>query len=213
MVDLKTKKYSNCLVLILLILTLIPILNVKAITIVTDSVDDVWYYQDDVFQEIGDYQNEIDIVSIEVDGLNLIMTLQDQPLNDDDHEYRFVVRWATGSYRNNVTSAVLARERNEVSTILLDSQDQIIVDTTETDSITIIDETLVVEIPEYDLIENSNNPELFSGDTSAYAGALVSYVDVIQGIPSSLTPGYTIFIAISSLTISVLVILIIGKKK
>ncbi len=75
---------------------------VKGISFIEDATDDVLRYENGKFDEKGDFQNEIDIVSLTFVGIDLCLTLQSDPLLDDNfHLYEVTIIWdKTGTYEN-----------------------------------------------------------------------------------------------------------------
>ena len=188
--------------LVLTSILLLPISRVNALPIVKDATDDVRHYDGATLLSTGDYQDEVDFVSMEIDGTNLVVTFQDVPQYDNDHNYYVAVIWDEANWIDNFTSAFYGKGENTVSTYLADETPTIIASTIVPDSITVVSDTLVIPIPEHALITSLNDPKNFTAYARVDAGATEYYYDRLEGIPSTnVFPGYTIYIVISSLTI------------
>lgn len=192
---------------------LLPISSVNALPKVTDATDDVRYYNGATLLNTGDFQDEIDFETMEIDGTNLVVTFQDVPQYDDDHRYYAIIIWDLADWIDNFTSAFYGKGDNSVSTYLADETPTIIVAVDVPDSITVVGNTLQIPIPEHALISNLNNPLNFSAYARVDSGATEYYYDEMEGVPSTnVFPGYTIFAVISSLTILTLIALKRKKK-
>ncbi len=82
--------------LVLLSFLIIPITNVNAAILwhANDLENDVMYFDNGIYQYTGDYIDEIDIVSIVLDGSSLLINLQGIPSGDYDHHYVVYIYWA-----------------------------------------------------------------------------------------------------------------------
>ncbi|MCG3253793.1 MAG: hypothetical protein KAX09_08085, partial [Candidatus Heimdallarchaeota archaeon] len=76
----------------------------QSVPFIEDSVDDVQKFVDGVFSEKGDFQNEIDIVNLTLTGIHLTLTLQSNPIiNDQNHLYEVIIVWDNSSSYQNKT--------------------------------------------------------------------------------------------------------------
>ncbi|MCK5157617.1 MAG: hypothetical protein KAR08_00545, partial [Candidatus Heimdallarchaeota archaeon] len=58
----------------------------QSVPFIEDSVDDVQKFVDGTFIEKGNFQNEVDIVNLTMTGVHLTLTLQANPIiNDQNH--------------------------------------------------------------------------------------------------------------------------------
>jgi len=80
--------------LFILICLLVPLTNVTASTwIFYDATNDVTRVSNGVNKNSGNYHNEVDIVSIELDASDVVITYEDAPQDDHNHFYILVVFW------------------------------------------------------------------------------------------------------------------------
>ncbi len=197
-----SKKKSLLLGVILVSIILLPISKVQSLPIVTDAVNDVRQYNNATLSTTGDFQDEIDFVSMELVGTDLVVTFQDVPQYDEDHIYYAAIIWDEADWIDNFTSAWYGNGQNSVSTYLADEVPTIIVSTEVPDSISVSGNTLQIPIPEHALISSLNDPKNFSAYARVDTGATEFYYDEIEGIPSTnVFPGYTILVATSSIAI------------
>lgn len=202
MLKMKIRKKYLLLGLVLTSILLLPMSRVNALPLVKDAIDDVRHYNGATLLSTGDYQDEIDIDNMEIDGTNLVVTFQDVPQYDEDHRYYAIIIWDLADWIDNFTSATYGKGENSVLTYLADETPTIIASTIVQDSISVVGNTLQIPIPEHALITSLNNPKNFTGYARVDSGATEYYYDEIEGIPSTnVFPGYTIYIVISSLTI------------
>jgi len=198
---LKVKRSMFFITLFLVSITMLPLVRVNAAMIVEDAKDDVVYYQNSTLVGTGDYQNEIDFVSIEVDGSNIVIKFQGMPQDDADHDYTGFVIWDEGDFISNGTSFEYGQGENTVSTYLADETLTVIANEHEDGAIYVDRKTLVIPIPAFALIASLDNPKLFSGYAIVTSGADY-YRDEINGTPSTKAfPGYTALALLGSLTV------------
>ena len=79
--NLKWKELALIVIMLTCILTL-PIINVNAVAFwyALDEKNDVIYWFDGEYQDTGDYIDAIDIVSVSIDGKNIIVKFVEEPI-------------------------------------------------------------------------------------------------------------------------------------
>jgi len=206
------RRNTSYVIVIIMGILLLPALKVHAAAILEDTTDDVKYYKNAALQGSGDYRNEIDFVSIKVKDTNIIATFQDTPRDDLIYEYYILITWGDNPIIDNFTVANLGLGLNQVATYLAKGT-EVIADLSNEDTITIDGKTLIIPIPAYDLIQTIENPVKFYGSAMVLTTLIEYYIDEIDGIPTSVAPGYTNIITLVSLTILLFGITIVKKKK
>ncbi|MHA1738903.1 MAG: hypothetical protein ACTSXA_13940 [Candidatus Heimdallarchaeota archaeon] len=121
--------------LFILICLLVPLANVTASTwIFYDAIDDVTPVVSGVLQSSGDFQDEIDIISIELQLSDVVITFQDVPQDDSDHQYFLNIFWTNTPVANR-TDGYFGMGENTVWTYLHNSTGYIVVDNEEEEEI------------------------------------------------------------------------------
>jgi len=199
----------------ILSLALVTISNATALTwIFYDAVDDVTYMFNDAAQNSGDYQDEIDIVSIELDASEVVLTFQDVPQDDEDHYYLLHIFWSQTNFINR-TDGNFGKGDNMMWTYLQNSTGHTIVNNIENNSIYISADTLRMPIPEFILITNSSNPKFIQIESVVFSSANQYFYDIANSTTftqkvgfNSLTGTITFVSAVSTICL-----IIIRKKK
>ncbi|NHJ47057.1 MAG: hypothetical protein FK733_04645 [Asgard group archaeon] len=204
------KKNTIIVSLILFCILLLPITSVKAAFLLTDATDDVQYYYEDLLQGTGDYQDEIDIVSLERDGPNLLLNFQDVPQQDDDHHHHVYVHWGGDNYTTGEYSLTTI---NIITTYLENSTGHQVAMMIVPDSIYIQGNAIVFPIPEFTKIGNPDSPFGVNANAQVITGALTDYRDELVGIPSLVVPGFTREAVVFSLILLSIVPALVRRKK
>ncbi len=92
--NLKWKELALIVIMLTCILTL-PIINVNAVAFwyALDEKNDVIYWFDGEYQDTGDYIDAIDIVSVSIDGKNIIMKFAEEPIYANYYCYSLSINW------------------------------------------------------------------------------------------------------------------------
>ncbi len=199
----------------ILTFSLVPIANVTASTwLFYDAIDDVTFTNNGVDQDTGDYQDEVDIVSIELDASDFVITFQDVPQDDHDHQYYLHVFWTLTPVVNR-TDGYFGIEENMVWTYLHNSTHHLVVDNQESGGIHIIGNTIQMPIPDFALIENTTNPEYIEMSSVVYTGTNQYYFDKSNTTLFTTAPtGFDSLTAtITSLSALMIICVIISSKK
>ncbi|HUU79443.1 MAG TPA: hypothetical protein VMX55_13940 [candidate division Zixibacteria bacterium] len=76
----------------------------SSVVFLTDKNNDVQFIENSVLKKTGDYQNEVDILSISFVGANLTLNLEGNPIIDDgNHYYKIGIYWDINSDYVNST--------------------------------------------------------------------------------------------------------------
>ncbi|MHA1354380.1 MAG: hypothetical protein ACTSR1_04310 [Candidatus Heimdallarchaeota archaeon] len=202
--------------LYILSLSLIPVSNTIASTwIVYDTTDDVACLQNYVTQSTGDYHDEIDIVSYELDSSNIVYTFQDVPQIDQNHSYQVEIFWFTSQTNPNKTVGTFNSIYNTVVTWLYNSKGVEVLKQEVNDSIYITANTIIIPIPEIHLIPNTANPDHSQALSIADEGNGIKYIDMISSSTVKAEFGVNSFSSIIIITgsISIVCVIISLKRK
>ncbi|NHJ40730.1 MAG: hypothetical protein FK731_11925 [Asgard group archaeon] len=152
---------------ILLIIIGLNIISIKVSSYsfpLEDEINDVAHLIDNKFQDQGDYQDEIDIVKLELNGTNLELTLQNAPIVDFNHRYSYTIHW-DGNETNytNYSIATIGSSyefymNNSAMTYLKDSSGKLVVQCLVNDVLRVEERKIIMPIINFSLIENPNNP-------------------------------------------------------
>jgi len=145
------------------------------------SIDADWivYDQiDDVKEKIqgksppypfGNFHDEIDIEKIELIDKQFYLTFQDKPIKDFNYSYSLTVFWNDENIELDVwTFAKFDHSTNIIETVHTDENDNIILDGQQEDTITILENSLLVPIVNYSLIEEPFSPFIYISVFSSY---------------------------------------------
>ncbi|NHJ49001.1 MAG: hypothetical protein FK733_14540 [Asgard group archaeon] len=199
-----------------LLFVLLPITNTHSATVwyQCDPLDDVLYYEADVEQNKGDYHDEIDIRSVELNGSNLIVKTQEPPIEDQNHNYSIVVIWqelTVPEVRSNYTSVDLFNGTRLVFSQIYYGEDFVTKDVN--DSITIEENSIICPIP---LFTSISDKTAIKVDGGAYFYVNISngkyFFDDLSGSITKKSPGF-IFSTTMICIVCVAAICLIRKKK
>lgn len=130
----------------------------------SDGTNDVVKTLSGIYHSKGDYQDDIDIVSIAKVGNNIEVTFQATPVIDGNHYYMIFIYWDGDENSDNATICMAGNQYgsspyNDVRTGLLDSNDNIVVYHEEDDVVTVNGKKLVFPILNESLIQDSSHPQ------------------------------------------------------
>ena len=92
----------------------------QSVPFIEDSVDDVQKFVDGTFIEKGNFQNEVDIVNLTMTGVHLTLTLQANPIiNDQNHLYEVIIVWDNSSSYQNKTEITVGSLNGNVAVDLI----------------------------------------------------------------------------------------------
>ncbi len=204
----------------------IPIINVNAVAYwyALDEKNDVIHWFDGEYQDTGDYQGAIDIVSISIDNDSLIMEFAEEPIYSEYYCYDLSINWdynASGESNPvsfNSTCALFSGlgSWNSITTFIFLENGTLIYQLTIYLEIVIENKSIIFPIPGLEYIVDTV-PEDFSAvadyrsDNTIIVGDY--FYDVANGtIISGQLPGFSVIIGIASF-FSIILLFSYRKKK
>ena len=178
-----------------------------------DGTDDVYLISDytTISRDLSVYP-QIDIVSIEIDGADIVITFGDPPVVADSYTYEFKIYWIGDDSIGNWTEGTLHDYHNYVQTRIENSTGDVILDDTENDIIAIVGDTLVIPITYHAMISTLLEPRVINIYTSYRIDSTNVYKDdlVYQVLPF---PGFNFWITIMGIASITIIGLVIRRKK
>jgi hypothetical protein len=209
------KKRIYFSILLIGLVYLLQIFNIQgALYSATDPTDDIRHYHSSTLVETGDYFDEIDIISFEIDTDKLKMTLDVAPINDINHFYFMSVYWDGDDTSKNYTVAQIGLGINSVLTSLYDNQDSIVAYNLAMGVVSIVGNSVESPIPAFGLIQNPTDPKYIE----IYASLVAVpdyYADnlTLDHLPTSAASGFHFEMVILSLIVLVFIPIIISRTK
>jgi hypothetical protein len=178
-----------------------------------DPEDDVYLLSNSTIASTGlSLYPEIDIISIEIDGVDIVITYGATPIIDANHTYEFLIFWVGDDAIGNWTKMLLFGSVNSVQTTIENSTGGTILTDTEQDIVVVQTNTLVIPITYVDLIPTVLQPGFVKIETTYKLDTTNNYKDDYLYTTDSL-PGFTFWITILGITSIIAVGIIIRKKK
>ncbi|MHA1125086.1 MAG: hypothetical protein ACTSQX_05590 [Candidatus Heimdallarchaeota archaeon] len=196
-------------------LVLLSLGNVSGVVvwIYWDTEDDVTFYDNGIPQYDGDYHDEIDIISADLNGSNIIFNFQATPIGDADHIFYLDIYW-TQSPGFNTTSGIFGMAHNEMATYLHNSVGQNVASSVVFSSISVGTSFLIMPIPIFAQIPDTDNPYYIQLQSIAVTGQDLYFQDYCNGTDFSdpSTPLLTVPF-VSAIIVVCFALVIIKKKK
>ncbi|MHA1211747.1 MAG: hypothetical protein ACTSSH_04720 [Candidatus Heimdallarchaeota archaeon] len=178
-----------------------------------DPEDDVYLYSNFTTVSTGlSLYPEIDIISIEIDGVDIVLTYGATPIIDANHTYEFLIFWVGDDVLGNWTKMLLFGSVNSVQTSIENSTGGTILADTEQDIVVVQSNTLVIPITYVAMIPTVLQPGFVKIETTYKLDATNHYKDDYFYESASL-PGFTFWVTIMGITSIMIVGIIIRKKK
>jgi hypothetical protein len=155
---------------------------------------------------------EIDILSIEIDGVDIVLTYGATPIIDANHTYEFLIFWAGDDAIGNWTKMLLFGSVNSIQTNIENSTGGTILTDTEQDIIVVQTNTLVIPITYVDLIPTVLQPEYVKIEATYKLDTINHYKDDYYYTYVSLT-SFPFWITIIGITSIIVAGIIIRRKK
>ncbi|MBD3189495.1 MAG: hypothetical protein GF308_02575 [Candidatus Heimdallarchaeota archaeon] len=240
----KKKLFILSPVILCLLLAASQISPVQALSFpMSDGTNDVVKALNGVYHSKGDYQDDIDIVSIAKVGDNIEVTFQATPVIDGNHYYLIYIYWDGDDESLNTTFCMAGNQYgstpyNDVQTALFDSNEMPVVIHNEDDVVTVNGDKLVFPILNESLIQDSSNPQTIDvaaiydvGDSSEmyydyYPDDESEWTDTTGTTPEDTTtdgdgfafstnfPGYTWGLTILAIgTVTIILVALYRKRK
>ncbi len=201
------------LIICIMIIQISPIRGVNFIQ--NDGTDDVYFISDytTISRDLSVYP-EIDIVSIEIDGADIVITFGDPPVVADSYTYEFKLYWIGDDSIGNWTDGTLHDYHNYVQTRIENSTGGVILDETENDIIDVVGDTLVIPLTYITLITTTLalDPRFITIYTKLRIDSDNTYNDdlIYQVFP---LPGFNFWITIIGIASITIIGLLIKRKK
>jgi len=209
----KTLVVIFCTFMCLLIL---PISHIRGASfLLTDETSDVEHYVGSTKDDPGpNVHSEIDISALEIDGESLILTYVAAPLEIDNCTYSFRIFWIGDDSIGNWTKGNFGGLYNEVETRITDDTGVEILNQEIYGTITISGSTLIIPINNLTMIPQILDPSYVWIYAQFKVGGIESYQDKLIYDSNTLPfPGFTFWIAISGISLTVITGLLIKKKR
>jgi hypothetical protein len=198
----------------------ILILQISPITganfTLTDETNDVEHYEGSTKDDPGpNVHSEIDIASLEIDGVSVILTFVATPLGAENYTYSMRIFWLGDDLIGNWTKANFGGAHNYVKTKIMNSDGGVIIDEQEiTGEIAIAGLTIIIPIFNVSMIPQILDPKYVWIYTEYKIDYQESYQDkLIYDRNTFPFPGFNYWNVISGISLIVMISLVIKKKK
>jgi hypothetical protein len=201
---------------IIFLLILIRAFSVSAPYDFNDPTDDVRHYQSSVLVSTGDFHDEIDITNFNIHINMFIMFFDAPPIFSTDRIYLMSVFWDGDSNSKNYTIAQFGGGVNQILTYLFDSQDNPVALSVVPGAVSIVGNSITATIPAISSIQDPTDPQYVDVHASYIEIAGQNYYtdNLTYGEASTgETPGFEIGLAISGLSIIIIVRVYLKRKE
>ncbi|NHJ49114.1 MAG: hypothetical protein FK733_15105 [Asgard group archaeon] len=208
----------SCIFLCILILQISPIRGANFI--LEDEIADLEYFNDGTTVNPGPgVHDEIDIVSLEINGVSIVVTYVAAPIKSLDYSYTAQIYWIGDDDIGNWTKYQWDGDDNYAHTRIENGTGGEIIDEYAYDVIDPVGLTLVFPIYHTDKIPTILDPHIVVTSALYQVSVGEYYVDEIGYGPGTYSrrglpfPGFEIWISISCLSLIVMINLVMNKKK
>lgn len=202
-----------CIFLCIIILQISPLrgANFK----IEDETADLTYHNNSTEGNPGaGVYSEIDIASVEIDGVSILVSFVATPVNYAGYEYTVRIYWIGDDLLGNWTKCTWSDTYNRVHTRIEDGTGGEIIDEYEYDVIGLAGFALVIPIYYTAMIPTILDPHIVAIHTQFRVAEGESYTDELNYATGTKPfPGFTFWITMGGISLIVMIGLIVNKKK
>lgn len=182
---------------------------------VEDDTADLTYYNNSTSGNPGpNVHSEIDIESVEIDGVSILVSFVATPINDEGYEYTIRIYWIGDDPLGNWTKCTWSETYNQVHTRIEDGSGVEIIDEYEYDVIGPAGLALVIPIYHTAMIPTILDPHIVAIHTKFTVAEGEQYTDNLEYATGTFPfPGFTFWITMGGISLIVMIGLRKIKKK
>lgn len=182
---------------------------------IDDATADLTYYNNSTQGNPGaGVHDEIDIASVEIDGVSISITFVAEPNNSAGYEYSFRIYWIGDDFLGNWTKGTWSDTHNQVHTGIEDGSGVEIVDEWAYDVIDPVGVGLIIPIYNTSLIPTILDPHIVAIHTQFTIAVGEQYTDNLDYATGTFPfPGFTFWITMGGISLIVMIGLRKIKKK
>lgn len=183
---------------------------------IDDDIADLEYHNNSTVGNPGSgVHSEIDIKSVEIDGVSITVSYVSTPINDANYEYSFRIYWDGDDINGNWTRCTWSNSSNYVHTGIETSTGTDIVDQYIYDVITVDGFALIIPIYNTSLITSLLDPHIVKIDTQfTITSGEEFYTDELDYATGTAPfPGFTFWFVVQGLSSILIMGIILNKKK
>ena len=182
---------------------------------IEDEIADITYHNNSTEGNPGpSVHSEIDIEYLEIDGTSIYVSFVETPLNDSGYEYGIRIYWVGDDIIGNWTKSTWSNTHNQVHTRIENSTGGQIIDEYEYGVVEPSGTILVIPLYHTAMIPTVLDPHIVAVYVQYTVTAGEFYHDELDYATGTAPfPGFTFWLAVSGISLIVMVSLKIKKKK